>query len=85
MFSSYRLRTRRNAVLMSVVCVRLSPPASKIITVDQHAQKTDLSQLIFQRVEKPNVRISCHFKHLAKIPGMKSISKPRLPFKIYTF
>jgi hypothetical protein len=28
---------------------------------------------------------SCHFMHLAKIPGMKSISKPRLPIEISTF
>jgi hypothetical protein len=27
---------------------------------------------------------ACHFMHLAKIAGMKSISKPRLPIEIYT-
>jgi hypothetical protein len=33
LFISYRLRASRNAVLMSVACVRLSPPASKINSV----------------------------------------------------
>ena len=28
---------------------------------------------------------ACHCLHLAKIQGMKSISKPRLPIEIYTF
>jgi hypothetical protein len=29
--------------------------------------------------------VTCHFTNLDKIPEMKSISKPRLPFEIYTF
>jgi len=31
------------------------------------------------------VKQSCQSLHLAKIQGMKSISKPRLPIEIYTF
>jgi hypothetical protein len=32
-----------------------------------------------------NVLLTCHFIHLAKIQGMKSISTPRLLVGIYTF
>jgi hypothetical protein len=31
------------------------------------------------------VLLTCHSPHLAKIQGMKSISKPRLRIEIYTF
>jgi hypothetical protein len=51
---------------------------------NQHSQKTGLSQLIFHRVEKPNVRRSC-LRTAAKISEIKRITKPyHLSIETYT-
>jgi len=34
---------------------------------------------------RQKVKEACHYTHLGNIQEMKSISKPRLPFEIYTF
>jgi len=44
-----------------------SSKSSKNIFNNQHSQKTGLSQLIFHRVERPNVRSTCQFFHLTFI------------------
>jgi hypothetical protein len=41
-------------------------------------------QHIVSGFESQKLRTACQSLHLAKIPGMKSISKPRLSIEIYT-